>query len=203
MNSYPAFVFLAALTIALPGPGVLMTISNAAQNGWPSSMAGVLGISLGVLIVAAISATGVGVILAKSALAFSVVKYLGALYLIYLGIKIWKTKDQENLRYPASKASGSRHFYEGILVSLSNPKSIVFFVSIFPQFINPSESYLSQLALLSLTFSTLILFIHMIYTFLAIWFRAKFFKQKGMHLLNKACGGLLVSFGVGLASSTR
>lgn len=201
MGSYAVFVALAVLTIALPGPGVLMTINNAARRGFHRATAGIFGISLGVLMVAALSATGLGVLLAKSATAFMVMKYIGALYLIYLGVKVWCAKDAPHSDSLASEASASRCFCEGVLLSLSNPKSIVFFMSVFPQFINPSEEYLPQFVALASTFSALIIAVHAVYASLVILAKDRFFEQKGSWLMKKISGGLLVSFGVGLATS--
>ncbi len=201
MNSYMIFMSLAALTIALPGPGVLMTINNAAQRGVQRTAAGIVGISLGVLMVAGLSATGLGVLLTTSATAFLVLKYIGALYLIYLGVKLWRTKSQIPSGSSVSGASVPSCFYEGVLLSLSNPKSIVFFMSIFPQFVDPAKDYLSQLIVLALTFSLLIVIIHALYASLVIMAKARFFKQGSGMLINKISGGLLVSFGIGLAAS--
>lgn len=91
MNSYGLFLVFATLTILSPGPGVLLTLSNAARHGWTGAVPGILGIALGASIVAAISATSVGLLLSASAHAFTALKYAGAAYLLYLGYKSWRS----------------------------------------------------------------------------------------------------------------
>lgn len=201
MNSYALYVAVAMLTIALPGPGVLLTVNSAAQRGLNKSIAGIFGISLGVLIVAAISATGLGVLLMKSATAFLVMKYIGALYLIYLGIKLWRTKSALKGDVTVPVSSMLTCFSEGILLSLSNPKSIVFFMSIFPQFIDTSVNYIPQFILLAVTFSVLILVVHLVYAVLASMAANLLLNKKTIGFMNRVSGGLLISFGIGLAAS--
>ena len=91
METYLLFVIIAAITVLSPGPGVILTLSNAIRFGFSGAVGGILGIAVGTLIVAIISATGVGVILATSVMIFTIMKYIGAAYLIYLGIKLWRS----------------------------------------------------------------------------------------------------------------
>lgn len=203
MNSYLMYLVLAAVTISIPGPGVILTISNATHRGLAKSFVGMVGISLGVLLVAAISATSLGVLLASSALAFSVVKYMGAVYLVYLGVKMWRSSNRVEVCPKARSTSGLKCFSEGILLSLSNPKSIVFFMSIFAQFIDPSQGYARQFALLAITFGALILFIHTIYALTVVSLKARVTQYGRSLAINKVGGGLLVGFGVSLAASSK
>ncbi len=87
MNNYGLFILFATLTILSPGPGVVLTLSNAVRHGWTGAVPGILGIASGAFVVAAISATSVGLILSTSANAFTALKYAGAAYLLYLGYK--------------------------------------------------------------------------------------------------------------------
>ncbi|WPX18984.1 LysE family translocator [Pseudomonas sp. 10S4] len=126
MASYGLFLILATLTVLSPGPGVVLTISNALRHGWAGSLPGICGIALGAFIVAGISASGAGLILATSATAFTVLKYAGALYLLYLGIKMWRTQ-----RFiPELSVTSSRpwrRFVEALSIQLLNPKAGFFF----------------------------------------------------------------------------
>ena len=90
MEQYLLYLIIATLTVASPGPGVVLTLSNAIKYGMKPTMFGVLGISLGIFIIAVISASSLGVLLTTSAVAFSILKFLGAAYLIYLGFKLWR-----------------------------------------------------------------------------------------------------------------
>jgi threonine/homoserine/homoserine lactone efflux protein len=90
MTLYPIFLLVAAATVLSPGPGVVMTLTNSLRYGFRGTFGGILGISAGALAVATLSATGLGVLLATSAMAFTVLKSVGAAYLIYLGVRLWK-----------------------------------------------------------------------------------------------------------------
>ncbi len=91
MEQYLLYVLIALVTVASPGPGVILTLSNAIRYGVKPAMLGVLGIALGIFIISVISATSLGVLLATSAFAFTLLKYVGAVYLVYLGIKLWRS----------------------------------------------------------------------------------------------------------------
>lgn len=92
IDNYLLYIGVALATILLLGPAVMLTVNNSIQRGFLKSLAGIFGIATAILIVAAISATSIGVLLASSAVAFTVVKIAGAIYLIYLGIKMWRAR---------------------------------------------------------------------------------------------------------------
>jgi len=160
MDGYLLFSVIAIATILSPGPGVLLTLSNSIRYGTRGAIGGIFGIAFGTFIVAGVSATSVGVILATSVIAFTIMKYTGAIYLIYLGVKLW------NLETPKMNAENKTtknikiQFLEGITLQVTNPKAVFFFMSIFPQFINYSSEFIGQFALLVITYSSLVLIIH-------------------------------------------
>lgn len=203
MDNYLVYVGVAIATILLPGPAVMLTINNSIRRGLVKSLAGIFGIALAILLVAIISATSLGVLLASSALAFSVIKIFGAIYLVYLGIKIIHNKEPIVVKSSDGENSLAKCFMEGFLVSISNPKAIIFFMSIFPQFINTTREYTPQFILLATTFSLLVIFVHSIYAIFAAAIRSKFSPQKGNVILNKISGGVFVGFGIGLAMSSK
>lgn len=203
MDNYAVYVAVAAATIALPGPAVMLTINNSIQRGLLKSLAGISGIALAILLVAIISATSLGIILASSAFAFTAVKLIGACYLIYLGVKMWRTNVTAHLPTTINESSLLKCFVQGFLVSASNPKAIVFFMSIFPQFIDVSASYVPQFALLAVTFSVLVIIIHALYALFASLAKSKLSSPTNRRLLNKISGGVFVGFGVGLAASGK
>src|SRR5688572_23458725 len=90
MKLYSLFLLMAAATVLSPGPGVVMTLTNSLRYGMKGTFGGILGIAFGALVVAAISATSLGMLLATSSVAFTVLKFIGAAYLVYLGIKLWR-----------------------------------------------------------------------------------------------------------------
>ena len=94
MDNYHLYLLIALITVASPGPGVILTLSNAIRYGVRSALSGMLGIASGIFMKSVLSATSLGILLASSALAFTILKYIGAAYLIYLGIKLWKAPAQ-------------------------------------------------------------------------------------------------------------
>jgi len=212
MDQYLLYLLIVTITVASPGPGVILTLSNAIRYGIKPALAGVLGISLGILMIAVVSATSLGVLLSTSAIAFTVLKYIGAAYLIYLGIKLWRS--------PAIKLEGATEnsaesdasfqyqqymfrFKEGLFVSVLNPKPIFFFMSLFPQFINHEQSYLLQFSYLTLTFCTMVVVVHTVYTLGANSIKGWLLSSKGSKTVNRVGGSVFVLFGFGLATSQR
>ena len=146
MNLYLLFLTVATLTVLSPGPGVLMTLTNALRYGLRGTIGGILGIAFGALLVAGISATTLGAVLAASALAFTVLKLAGAAYLIYLGARLWRSPPMHvQSAAQAHQASFKRRFLEGLSLQLTNPKAIFFFLSVFPQFIEGEAGFVGQL----------------------------------------------------------
>ncbi len=203
MDNYLIYVGVATATILLPGPAVMLTINNSIQRGLFMAIAGIFGIALAILVVAVISATSLGIILASSVMAFTMVKLIGAVYLIYLGVKMWRTKRSLNSREAHQERSYFQCFIEGFLVSISNPKSIIFFMSIFPQFIDLSQKYKPQFIFLAVTFSLLVIAIHTIYAIFLSFAKSKLSSGGVGLILNKVSGGVFVGFGIGLAASSK
>ncbi|MDO6451968.1 LysE family translocator [Neptunomonas phycophila] len=203
MENYLIYVGVAIATILLPGPAVMLTLNNSIQRGILKSLAGILGIALAILLVAIISATSLGIVLVSSAIAFNIIKIVGAAYLIYLGVKMFRSEATNNDLFKEQEGSFFKCFMEGFLVSVSNPKAVIFFMSIFPQFIDLTQEYSPQFILLAVTFSFLVIVIHTIYAVSASFAKSKLSSQKGSSLLNKISGGVFVSFGVGLAASSK
>lgn len=209
MEQYLLYSLIVVITVASPGPGVILTLSNAIRYGVKSALYGVVGIALGVLIIAIISASSLGVLLATSALAFTVLKYVGAAYLIYLGIKLWRSPtmkfegDAANTTGASQKLQYSLRFKEGFFVSVLNPKPIFFFMSLFPQFINHEQSYFLQFSYLTLTFCGVILVVHSTYALGANSIKGWLSSPKGSKMVNRVGGGVFVLFGFGLATSQK
>ncbi|KAF7771522.1 homoserine/homoserine lactone efflux protein [Pseudoalteromonas citrea] len=203
MDTYLLYIVVAIATISLPGPAVMLTINNAIQRGFWKAISGIFGVAIGIFCIALLSATGIGVILEQSRVAFTLVKFIGAAYLIYLGIKMLRAKPSANTLLNMRGTTYGKCFFEGFLVSTSNPKAIIFFVSILPQFIASNESYIAQLITLALTFGVLVVLIHCVYTLLAVTAKSRFMSRGKSSWLNKVSGGVFVSFGIGLAATSR
>ena len=203
MKLYPLFLLMAAATVFSPGPGVVMTLTNSLRDGMKETFGGILGISFGAFVVAGISATSLGVVLAASALAFTILKFVGAAYLVYLGIKLWRAPAFQFKERPAHEASFGRRFFEGLTLQMTNPKAIFFFLSVFPQFIDPSMDYSIQFAAQVLTYSSLVVVIHCLYALFAQRAKRWLTSARGGRTINKMGGATFVFFGAALLSAKR
>jgi homoserine/homoserine lactone efflux protein len=204
MQSYWLFVAISAVAIATPGPGVLLTVSNALRYGFAHSLPGVLGLAIGMLGVGAVSGAGLGTLLASSATAFAIAKYMGAAYLIYLGLtRLIAKRRRPSVQHGETQVSPVRKFSEGVYVTLSNPKAFLLYASLFPQFVDPSPDYISQLVLLALTFSALMVVIHSLYCAVASVAKRRVVSEHWANKLNRVTGGLFVALGVGIAATTK
>lgn len=203
MDHYHLFVLLAVMTVLSPGPGVVLTLSNSIRFGFRGAISGIFGVAFGTFAVAAVSATSLGLLLAVSTIAFSILKYVGAVYLIYLGIRLWCSNDHQANNEKNSQSTKNRRFVEGVTVQVTNPKAVFFFMSIFPQFIDYSVGFIGQFSLLVLTYSVLVVIIHMAYALIAESVRDGFNTPICCKALNKIGGGAFICFGVGLAGTNR
>lgn len=203
MNLYLLFLTVATLTVLSPGPGVLMTLTNALRYGLRGTIGGILGIAFGALLVAGISATTLGAVLAASALAFTVLKLAGAAYLIYLGARLWRSPPVPVASEQAHQASFQRRFLEGLSLQLTNPKAIFFFLSVFPQFIEGEAGFVRQFALLVLTYAALVVVIHTGYALFAHQARAWLTSERGGRTVNRLGGATFMCFGVALTFARK
>ena len=203
MNLYLLFLTVATLTVLSPGPGVLMTLTNALRYGLRGTIGGILGIAFGALLVAGISATTLGAVLAASALAFTVLKLAGAAYLIYLGARLWRSPPVPVASEQAHQASFKRRFLEGLSLQLTNPKAIFFFLSVFPQFIEGEAGFVRQFALLVLTYAALVVVIHTGYARFAHQARAWLTSEHGGRTVNRLGGATFMCFGVALTFARK
>ncbi|MCG6574993.1 LysE family translocator [Pseudomonas sp. AF32] len=202
MGNYGLFLILATLTVLSPGPGVVLTISNALRHGWSGSLPGVCGIALGAFVVAGISASSVGLILAASATAFTFLKYAGALYLLYLGIKMWRTK--RFLPEPSTTSSRPwRRFIEALSIQLLNPKAGFFFLAVFPQFIEPGADYFDQFFLLVSSYGLLVVLVHGAYALMANGARSWLSTNRAAGIVGKLSGITFFCFGVLMATASK
>ena len=200
---YSLFLLMAAATVFSPGPGVVMTLTNALRFGYRGTPGGIIGIAFGTLMVAAVSATSLGVLMAASAFAFTFLKMAGAANLIYLGIRLWRAPAPRFDGMVTKQAGFGRRFAEGLSLTLTNPKAIIFLLSVFPQFIDPSGNYFRQFSVLVLTFSSLIIVIHGLYAFFARFAKGWLASERGGRVMNRIGGVTFVFFGAALVTAKR
>ena len=150
------FVIAAEIILVIPGPTILLVIGQAATHGRTSVVPLVAGVLCGDALAMTLSLAGLGALMATSALLFSVLKWIGALYLIYLGIQQWRQQGAVPAGTATAPAAPPGTLWRrAFIVTALNPKSIAFFVAFLPQFIVPGQPLLSQLAVLGTTFLVL------------------------------------------------
>jgi threonine/homoserine/homoserine lactone efflux protein len=191
------FALASAILVAIPGPTVLLVVSYALGHGRKYALATTAGVALGDLTSMTASMLGLGVLLAASAEWFMVLKWIGAAYLIYLGIKLWRAPvmDPDAVRAPAELRT-SRIVAHAYAVTTLNPKSIIFFVAFVPQFIDPHVASVSQIAVLEATFISLAALNAFLYAMLASVARRAIRRKEVQRAVNRTGGALLVGAGV-------
>ena len=192
------FIIVSFGVIVIPGPNVLVIISTSLSHGTTRGLQAVAGTSLAMLIQLSIAALGTSLFVSNLAKGFMWLKWLGVTYLIYLGVKHLIALKSSN--QPPISATGS--FNRGFWVSLTNPKTILFFGAFLPQFTIGSHSYLSQIILLSVTFWLMALVLDSLYAILSAKL-VKLLKAKNItKYQNGFCGALYLGAGV-LLSTTK
>ena len=206
-SNWLVFCGVAFLVTFSPGPGVLLAISNAMAHGKRDWVASSLGNATGLFIISGVAMAGMGAILAVSAVAFTILKVAGALYLIYLGIRQWRSQavsfaTPESATHAAGaladKAITRRLYGQGMGVALTNPKAILFFSALFPQFITADAPVLEQVAVLTCTFVAMSLLSHLFYVLVARLFKGQLAHPRKQRLFNRISGGLFVLLGLSL-----
>lgn len=203
MQLYAMFFFMATLTVLTPGPGVVMTLTNTLRYGLRRAAGGILGIAAGTLLVATLSATGLGILLATSAVAFTLMKLLGAAYLIYLGLRLWHSPALQFTPGDGSNGGFAHFFRQGVTLQITNPKAIFFFLSVLPQFIDLKAGYRHQFILLVMTYVSLVIVIHGLYGLGAGRAKRWLISERGSKVLGRIGAVMLLGFGVALGSAAR
>lgn len=197
-----AFAAASAVILAIPGPTILLVISYALSHGRKSAGATVAGVALGDFTAMTASMLGLGALLAASAALFTVLKWVGGAYLIYLGIKLWRAPVGEQAEAQTNEARPLRIFLHAYAVTALNPKSIVFFVAFLPQFLISSQPLLPQMVLFEVTFLALAILNASSYALIAAGARRTIRKPSVQRIVNRTGGGLLVGAGI-LAAGWR
>jgi threonine/homoserine/homoserine lactone efflux protein len=138
-TTYGLFVVAALVLLLVPGPAVLYVVARGVEGGRSAGLISCLGIEAGTLLHAAFAAVGLSAIVASSAAAFTVVKWLGAAYLVYLGLKKLLGRDEVEGPVEVEPEPLPRVFVQGVLVQVLNPKVALFFLAFLPQFVDPSR----------------------------------------------------------------
>lgn len=199
-ETWLAFAAASVVVLVLPGPTVLLVVSHAIAHGRRAAVATVAGVALGDLAAMTASLAGLGVLLATSAELFTALRWLGAAYLIYLGVKLWRAPAAAMGLPEADDGAARRLLLHAFAVTALNPKSIVFFVAFAPQFITSDAPYWTQAAVMIATYVGLSVVNAGFFGVLGERARKATGRTEVLRAINRAGGGLLVGAGVAAAA---
>lgn len=201
-----SYVAMISALIAFPGPSSLLITMHGYQYGFKKSNYTIFANLLGSLILMVLSALGLGALIFTSEVLFTIIKYLGAAYLIFLGIKTFfqsaknkKNNDEQQI----STQSSSSLFKQGFFTGISNPKDLLFFAALFPVFINTEQAILGQFLILMVTWLVIDYLIKIVYSLAGKKIHQKFSSPSFMTVFNRITGGLFISAGLVLAGSNQ
>jgi homoserine/homoserine lactone efflux protein len=194
---------LASILIAItPGPGAVISMSTGMRHGYLAALMAILGLQAAILIHLLIVALGLGALLAASEAAFLLVKFLGAAYLVWLGIQKWRAPAVPvDANVPPVRRNGL--FFQGVLVNLTNPKAIIFIAALVPQFVHPGQPQVPQYLLIAATLCLTDLTVMSGYALAAAHLGRWLHDPIAIRRQNRFFGGLFVSAGALLAISSR
>ncbi|MGE0349628.1 homoserine/homoserine lactone efflux protein [Hydrogenophaga sp.] len=197
--------FAASWAIALsPGSGAVLSMTHGLAHGVKKTSATIAGLQLGLSVILLVAGVGVGALLLASATAFTVVKFAGAGYLIWLGLRQWRARDGvmpesgEAAPSPGGEPSARERFVTGFFTNVTNPKGIVFMVAVLPQFIDPQRVLWLQLLILLLTTIVVDLIVMHGYAFLASRAQRWLATARARRAQNRVFGGVLMAMGASL-----
>jgi threonine/homoserine/homoserine lactone efflux protein len=200
IETWLAFVAASAVLLVIPGPTILLVISYALGRGMRTALPVAAGVALGDFTAMTLSMLGVGALLATSALLFTALKWLGAAYLIWLGIRLWRAGGALEATPRADAAAPVRMLGHAWIVTALNPKSITFFVAFLPQFIDPHGDFWVQMLVFEATFVILASGNAVGYALVASRARGLVQSRRAIATFNRIGGSLLI--GAGLAAAT-
>ncbi len=203
LSTWLAF-FVAAWLIGLsPGAGAIACMSNGMRYGFRRSIPNIVGLQAGATLLIAIVAAGLGAILATSVVAFTVIKWFGVAYLLWLGLAQWRAQARPLRLDDTTVLSGTQMFARAVLINLGNPKGLVFMLAVLPQFIDPRASQWPQYALCAATLFCTDAVVMSGYTLLAARVFASLREPRHIRWLNRTFGGLFVGAALLLATFRR
>ncbi len=199
-ETWAAFAAASSVLLVIPGPTVLLVVSYALGQGWRTALPMAIGVALGDFTAMTLSMLGLGALLATSATLFTVLKWVGAAYLVYLGIKLWRAGGTLDAAPRTDAVSAAKMLGHAWLVTALNPKSITFFVAFLPAFLDPKADFLTQMLVFETTFLVLAFANAFGYALVAARARRLASDPRAIGMVNKVGGGLLVSAGVATVS---
>jgi threonine/homoserine/homoserine lactone efflux protein len=204
MQTLLSFLAAAVVLVILPGPGTAWIVAQAFAGGVRRGLLAGLGLEVATLLHALAAGLGLSALLATSALAYEVVKYLGAAYLVWLGIKAWRGGEQTaSPDAPAPEASGRHVFLRSVLTGVLNPKVALFFLAFLPQFVHPERGWVWLQFMVLGALLAVVGFCNDVVLSLAVGRFRRRIVGGGGRWLQRATGGLFIGLGLRLATQSR
>ncbi|MDP3899151.1 MAG: LysE family translocator [Mesorhizobium sp.] len=195
-----AFAAASSILLVIPGPTVLLVVSYALGQGWRTALPMAAGVALGDFTAMTLSMLGIGALLAASATVFTALKWIGAAYLIWLGIKLFRAGGALDAAPRTDAASAAKMLGHAWLVTALNPKSITFFVAFLPQFLDRHADFWTQMIVFEATFLVLAFTNAFGYALVASRARAIVRNPRAVRIFNRTGGTLLIGAGVATAA---
>lgn len=204
LESYLLFVLASVVLCVAPGPDMIFILTRTLAQGRKAGVMAAVGINMGAYVHLIAAVLGLSAILATSAVAFSVIKWLGAAYLVFIGIQVLRNKQNVALTHESGlkKQSNFRILWQGFLSDVLNPKVAIFFLAFLPQFVNPQSGHPTlQIVVLGITTNVVAIAINLTLVYFSGALTAKLHSnQKISEWLNKTMGVIFITLGFKLAS---
>ncbi|MEX2089518.1 MAG: LysE family translocator [Bacteroidota bacterium] len=202
---FALFIGVSWALIIAPGPDMFYVITRGMAHGRRAGILSAIGVVCGILVHTTAAAFGLTLILQSSAFAFLLVKYVGAAYLVYLGIKAWREKSTLSLETPALIVKSNKLFWQGVLSNVLNPKIAIFFLAFLPQFIDKGSSHgTMQMVILGLTFACFgLCFLLVVGYFSGTVGGWLTHRPRYAQFFQRLAGGILIGLGMRLAVAER
>lgn len=204
-DTYLLFIVTTGVVCLTPGPAAILIVAQGMSNGLRRSYWAIAGIAVANALYFALSATGIAALIVASGTLFSVIKWLGVAYLFWLGLAALRSKASALTvtADPALAVQGWRAFWQALVVELSNPKALLYFVALLPQFIDPGRPVAGQMLVFGLTCIGLDLIAYSLYAWLGSKTRRFTARAGFVRASNRAAGGLLILAGAMMATVKR
>lgn len=208
IESFTAYFVILFLATVTPGPTSLLAINHGLNHGVGKTIYSGLGNLLGNLLMALVSVLGLGAILLASGLIFSIIKWTGIIYLIYIGVKSIIGSFQDNLENEKSvkvaiNKRNDRLFFDGFVIAIGNPKGILFFTALFPQFINMKSTTINSFILIFTTLAIVAFGCYMLYALFGVKLNRLFKIQQFKRWFNRVTGSIFIGTGLALVFTKK
>ncbi len=197
-----AFAAASALVVIVPGPTVTLIVANSLRAGPRAGLMNVAGTQAGLAVMIVVLAVGLEALVARAGVVFDILRLAGAAYLVWLGVKMWRSDGELARSGPAARRSDGALVWQGLVVIWSNPKALLFFGAFIPQFVDPAAPAAPQVVLLGLTFMAAATIFDGAYA-IAAGRAGSLLSRSRLRLVERLSGSFLIGGGLWLALTRR